>query len=336
MRFVAFLVFWVMATLAGYSMASEKMPWISVHTTLPLIVLASFALGRLYEHIPDKMGLVALSPRVLVCLSVSISLAATAVGVFGPESGSGIVFRVAVGAVAMGLLIVLVAPVNLKRAVVVASSTIIGILLAFTLLVGIRAAFQLGDVPRELYVYAQGSPDIPDFVAHVDSAALTSGIGKDLPIIVDGGLEPWAWYFRDYDHLSYTSVGKDFQPPADAVLIVDKENEMLMEPYLDQYDDPQDLTVIWWFPEFDTYKTLPSAEKEVWSCLPRFLSAVFVEFMPHFTRSILQGETWTRWWSYFRDRDPGVPLNLRRDMVAYIPKGYTMDVTIVGQPRLKY
>lgn len=335
--FRRFLVFWVMATLAGYSMASEKMPWISVHTTLPFIVLASFALGRLYEHyIPEKMGLVAFSPRVLAFLSVSISLVATAVGVFGPEGGSGIVFRVAVGAAALGLLIVLVTPVSLKRAVMVVSSTIVGILLAFTLLVGIRATFQLGDVPRELYVYAQGSPDIPDFVARVDSAALASGIGKDLPIIVDGGLEPWAWYFREYDHLSYTSVGKDFQPPADAVLIVDKENEMLMEPYLAQYADPQDLTVIWWFPEFDTYKTLPSAEKEVWSASPGFLSAVFGEFVPHFTRSMLQGETWARWWSYFRDRDPGVPLNLQREMVAYIPKDCTMDVTLVGQPRLEY
>lgn len=334
--FRRFLVFWVMATLAGYSMASEKMPWISVHTTLPLIVLASFALGRLYEHhVPNKMGFVALSPGVLSFLGGSISLAATAVGIFGPESSSGIAFRVAVVAVAMCMIIVLVAPVNLKRTVVVVSSTIVGILFAFTLFVGIRAAFQLGDVPRELYVYAQGSSDVPEFVARVDSAARASDMGKDLPIVVDGGLEPWAWYFREYDHLSYTNVVKNFEPPVDAVLIVYKENEMLMEPYLAQYADPQDLTVIWWFPEFDTYKTLPSAEKEVWSASPGFLSAVFVEFVPHFTESIFRGETWARWWSYFRDRDPGVPLNLRREMVTYIPKDYAMEVTIVGQSHME-
>jgi uncharacterized protein (TIGR03663 family) len=45
--FVAFLVFWTLASLFMYSWAGEKMPWMVVHQVLPLILLAAKFGGQL-------------------------------------------------------------------------------------------------------------------------------------------------------------------------------------------------------------------------------------------------------------------------------------------------
>ena len=43
--FRRFLVFWFAATVFGYSVAVEKMPWINVYPTLPLVLIAALFLG---------------------------------------------------------------------------------------------------------------------------------------------------------------------------------------------------------------------------------------------------------------------------------------------------
>lgn len=50
-RFDAFLVYWLAATLVLYSSAGEKMPWLTVHTALPIILLAARFLGRAIERV---------------------------------------------------------------------------------------------------------------------------------------------------------------------------------------------------------------------------------------------------------------------------------------------
>jgi uncharacterized protein (TIGR03663 family) len=45
--FERFLVFWTAASLVAYSTVGEKMPWLSVHTALPMILLAGYAASRL-------------------------------------------------------------------------------------------------------------------------------------------------------------------------------------------------------------------------------------------------------------------------------------------------
>jgi predicted membrane-bound mannosyltransferase len=43
-RFRLYLVYWFVASLALYSWPGEKMPWLSIHILLPLMLLAAVAL----------------------------------------------------------------------------------------------------------------------------------------------------------------------------------------------------------------------------------------------------------------------------------------------------
>lgn len=49
--FERFLVFWAASSIVAYSFFGEKFPWLSVHTTLPVVVLAGYAGGRLIEAV---------------------------------------------------------------------------------------------------------------------------------------------------------------------------------------------------------------------------------------------------------------------------------------------
>lgn len=48
--FFRFLVFWVVGSLAIYSWAREKVPWLTVHPLLPLTILASVGLANLWRE----------------------------------------------------------------------------------------------------------------------------------------------------------------------------------------------------------------------------------------------------------------------------------------------
>jgi predicted membrane-bound mannosyltransferase len=45
----ALLVWWSVATLGLYSWAGEKMPWLTIHVALPLVLLGAWALGRTFS-----------------------------------------------------------------------------------------------------------------------------------------------------------------------------------------------------------------------------------------------------------------------------------------------
>ena len=47
--FERFLVFWTASSIVAYSFFGEKFPWLSVHTTLPVVVLAGYTGGRVVE-----------------------------------------------------------------------------------------------------------------------------------------------------------------------------------------------------------------------------------------------------------------------------------------------
>ena len=47
--FLRFLIFWMIGSLLAYAAAGEKMPWLNVHLTLPVILLAAYALNQLWR-----------------------------------------------------------------------------------------------------------------------------------------------------------------------------------------------------------------------------------------------------------------------------------------------
>ena len=68
------LVWWSVATIASLSYAGERMPWLTVHMTWPMILLTGWAAGRLIESV-DWRSL--LQHRVWVTLAVTVVFVAS-------------------------------------------------------------------------------------------------------------------------------------------------------------------------------------------------------------------------------------------------------------------
>ncbi|MFB3093724.1 MAG: flippase activity-associated protein Agl23, partial [Dehalococcoidia bacterium] len=245
--FERFLVFWTAAAIVGYSWVGEKMPWLSVHTTLPVVILAAYSLGRLFEGMPSPAGLRRYAPALLPFVAGVLGLAAVLFAAFGPLDDDGL--RVALGATALVLLLVLVSPLGRRRLAIVIAATVFGGLALFSVRTAVIASFEHGDVPQELLVYTQTSPEVPDVMERIEEIAQTSGRGLDLLVIVDNTYTwPWAWYLRDY-RIRYESFDDEFEPPPDAVLLIARENEGKVAPFLDRYQEPVPYRLRWWFPE---------------------------------------------------------------------------------------
>ncbi len=70
-----FLGYWVFTALVAYSYAGEKMPWLTVHIALPMILLAGWAFGQFFDSIDWsrlKSGRAWLDLAVLLLLIVAL------------------------------------------------------------------------------------------------------------------------------------------------------------------------------------------------------------------------------------------------------------------------
>lgn len=211
--FQRFLCFWLSASIFAYSFTGEKMPWLSTHIALPLIVMAGYTVGEW------------LGKATSFWRGWAYSFNAPQGG--RPQGGS------VLSAGLKALVLVLALPLCL-----------------LTFKTTVVASFKDGDVPREMIVYTQTSPAVPRVASQIDRLALETGRGELLPVVVDTTYAwPWQWYLRHYRNLRFVDPSQGFRPPVDGVVILAVENAYIMDPYLDKYEAPYRHPLRWWFPE---------------------------------------------------------------------------------------
>ncbi|MBI2912648.1 MAG: TIGR03663 family protein [Chloroflexi bacterium] len=315
--FERFLVFWTAGSIVAYSWVGEKMPWLSVHVTLPVVVLAAYSLGKLLRvGTGDRGRETRRAPRRpwkaeafrYAAPAVAAGCAALAAGlaVFAPHDGAAGVLRLAgIGLGATGIVATLV-PLGRERFATVAAAVVLGALALFSVRVAVLASYDHGDVARELLIYTQTSPQVPDLVERIDRIAVDSGLGRDLPVQVDRTFTwPWGWYLRDYRRASYPTVGPGFQPEPGAVVIVAAPNQPYMKPFAEDYQPPSRFYLRRWFPE--EYRGIGRKDN---------LAVAIWDFGGDLGR----GATWRRWWRYWLDRAV-TPQGV--EAVAYFPLEYS-------------
>ena len=283
-----FLVFWAIATFILYTAAGEKMPWLVVNITLPLIVLSSKLLADVIQQIEWRRlasgGAMLLLPGVPLFLVIAWRLSLFGTG--GDETG-GVLEPLSLGAALIGLAfgsIYVARRSGIRNTVAFALVPLALTLFVISVRVGSRASYQNGDIPVEMIVYTQTSPDITRLVKDIKQAGAATGQGADVPVTIDqtsGFSWPWAWYLRRYGKVNYPAYdGVPLtQAPDAAVLLVHSQNQSQSEPLLtEQYTEGRRIKHRWWFPE-ETYRGLTVgkflrglADRETWrSAMDYFL-----------------------------------------------------------------
>ncbi len=265
--FTLFLLYWCGMTLLLFTIASEKMPWLLVNITLPLIVLGGKFLGDLASGIDWRK---VISPEgALIVISVPALMAAIYVlALAGTEGdGNGIIVASVAGASVIALValgVYMARRIGIAQTAKIATIPAVVVLLLLTVRASTTAAYNHGDVPVEMLVYTQTSPDIRTLAHEFGRADGYDGEDNGISIDVDdtsGFTWPWAWYLRDSTryYANYKGIDgealSDRSPTAEAVLVHSSNQEEVAPSLQGIYTDGQRIRHRWWFPE-STYRNL--------------------------------------------------------------------------------
>ena len=189
------LAAWVIATLALYTIAAEKMPWLLVNITVPLALAGGMFLG----HLMDGIGWPTLSRRAGAALILGPVWLALAVWI------AWLAARGEVGSLAIWLAVLILLPLAVAMALMIRGhrqagralvSGIAALLLIFGVAGAVRAAYTYDDSNIEILAYAQGSSDLESTYGELRETALSAGTG-DTSVKVDYDMwYPFQWYVR--------------------------------------------------------------------------------------------------------------------------------------------
>jgi hypothetical protein len=274
--FQAFLLYWSFMMLAVLSWAGEKMPWLMVHVAAPMILLAASYIGEALE----KVEALARSGRLPRWSTVTVAIGVPVIagwwfllwawGTAGPyvqPPETEIWVRTMRSAFVdnpwllylpllalAGLLVLGALRLGWRKLVLVGGLSAVLVLTLGQVHALYRFTYIEGDVPRDMLMYSQVSPDVPRVMEEMGifSRELTGGL--DIRVDYDSGTSwPFQWYLRDYPNRRFYGTEISSPPDADIVLISDEhatpENLAMLTGYTYQA-----YTMRWFYPEVETYR----------------------------------------------------------------------------------
>jgi predicted membrane-bound mannosyltransferase len=287
-RFRMFLVWWFVVSIGLYSWAGEKMPWLSLHILLPLMLLAAVMIERVIAACVElswdvrEQGLrgLLLRPAGQVQLaSESVEPGVQEVGTTEPEKA----VSPAISAIRHGYQVA--APVVRRGYQAIAwrsVGTIVTAALALALFIPmVHSMVELAyvhpaDGPHEMMVYVQTTPDVTAAMAKVNAADQKLHGGKhQLQIWVGQGEEwPMYWYLRDYyfdphpstyvtvDPASLSDKFVEGVPAPDVLFLLPSDAATFMAAH-PGYHAKQYKLRSWWD---EAYKPLPCVPSKTVAC----------------------------------------------------------------------
>ncbi len=214
---IGFFGFWAVMALIGFSYAGEKMPWLTTHITLPLILLSGWSIGRFIDGtdwgvLRERRGwLVAgLLPVTVAALSAALG---SLLGNAPPFQGSELPQLQATGVFLTSLLVTAICGVALYvLGIQLGGRHVVrlGVLWGFALLALLtaRAAFVASyinyDSANEFLVYAHGAQGVRTVSDQVEELSTRLQDGKGMKVAY-GSPEAWpmTWYFRNFSNQAY-------------------------------------------------------------------------------------------------------------------------------------
>ncbi len=268
------LVGWAVLTLALFTLAGERMPWLLVGITLPLILVAGRSIGMLAEsalrsrYAPAGFvggaGLAVLGPFAAVR------------AIRADELSADVAFWLAVVGSGAVLVAALVVALRLRPAPALAAAArflgvlqqphvlptlsgaalgVLAVLLAMTLFVGWRAAYSRAgfERPTELLVYSQSGQETSYAAECIERIADLSGKGREGLRVFSGESDnfawQWRWYLRDYN-VEYRFLHETpfTEPPNADVVLISRSVEAANRDQLAGFTRVGEMHHLWWFP----------------------------------------------------------------------------------------
>jgi len=259
---LALLAFWSVTSMIAYSVAGEKMPWLTVHIALPMLLLSGWAIGWLIKRVewqrlaqPRSLLLIFSIIVFIVSLLTTIgSLLGTHLPFQGNELGqlqtsAHFIFFVLLIFLSTYGIITLAGSEQWKAGQLrrIIAIVIFAGLAFLTTRAAFRASYINYDKATEYLVYAHMAPGSKDVMRQVEDISMRLTDGLDLQVAYDNETSyPFWWYLRNYPNQRYygDQPGRELRDVP--VIIVGDANYGKIEPVVGQAYYMFEYKRIWW------------------------------------------------------------------------------------------
>jgi DNA-binding beta-propeller fold protein YncE len=254
------MAFWMVSSLIAYTIAGEKMPWLTYHIALPMILLSGWAFGRLIRQmdwsiVNNQRSILAVILMIVVLLAFISSLSSL-LGTSPPFQGSEqsqlintyrFVFRVIVLIVSIFGLSKLLSEWRFKQ---------IGLAFGLLTLTGLalltaRASFRANyinyDNAKEFLVYAHMGRGPKEVIEQVEDLSQRINDGNTMVVAYDNETSyPFWWYLRNFPNNRFFGETPSRDLREVPVIIVGDSNYGKIEPVVGDAYYKFEYIRIWW------------------------------------------------------------------------------------------
>jgi uncharacterized protein (TIGR03663 family) len=271
------LLFWSLISLIAFSLAGERMPWLTTHIAMPLILSAAWGLGYFVEStdwamIVKKKGLLVFAVGLIFILAASNALGSL-MGANPPFQGKELpqlqatstflLAGVASLASIAGLIYLLKGWRFLNFLRLLLCSFFL-ILTVITVRTAYRAAYINYDNAKEFLVYAHATRDMKDVLEQVENISKRLYGDKSINVAYDNDSNyPFWWYFRDYPNKNWYNITPTKDLRNAPIILVGNDNFSKVEPIVADKYYQFNYKRMWWPMEDYRNQTLQS----VWNML---------------------------------------------------------------------
>ncbi len=334
-----FLLYWSLGMLAVLSWAGEKMPWNVIHIALPMTLLAATFIGDGIEYLERhwanwstrvRQDTLLVGGGVLMFMATAFLLLAWASNGSYTLEGTTYTHLLRAGVarhwwvyaylpwIAITAVILLgIVRVGRRRAL---SAALLAGVVAFMLAqvhAEWRMTYQEGDIPRDMLIYVQTSPDVPLVTNQLTQLSQQADGGMGLNVWYDDVTQwPFNWYLKDFPNRHYFGRNLPTTLEAQVVIISDDVLTPAMQKQLDANYTYSEYPMRWWYPEENTYRRFAYAPDITDPSRQNYQDSQ----KPPFTLLDVARSVWSSIWSM---RHPSEQGKIFR-MVAYreVPSGF--------------
>ena len=206
----AIFIYLIITSLIAFTIAGEKMPWLSLHIIFPLLLTASWAFEQIYTRfrtVWKKKNLI----RILATFSILLNTIFIVLQLLGntppfqnqTQADLQSTYRfIFLSLIEIGLITFFIKKKNewnTNRFLIILTVTFLLLLSLLTVRSAYRASFINYDNAKEFLVYAHAADGPKLILEQVEEISQRTTNGLDIKVAYDNhGLYPFWWYLRHY------------------------------------------------------------------------------------------------------------------------------------------
>ncbi len=255
-----FFLFWSVTSALAYTIAGEKMPWLTFHITLPAILLTAWFLGKVISGINvqklifgrEKYFLLSFTVFLISFLMCIYLLLGNTPPFQGKELNqlqattsflSALIFTIG----SAWYCYYLSQYWDLWESLRLITVVVFGIVALFTIHTSTQASFVNYDDATEYLVYAHSAQGPKDVLAQIEEISRRTTGGLGIKVAYDNETTyPFWWYLRNYPNQVYYEQNPTRELRDAPIILVGEENYSKLEPVVGQAYYKFDYIRLWW------------------------------------------------------------------------------------------